>query len=108
MNLNKKVLFSIFSLIIWLLIWVFLFSHLEQWNYIQSFYFSVVTLATVWYWDLSPTNDLSRLFISFYIIIWTWIVVSSIWIISSAIISKKEERLFKQYKEIRKTFKAKK
>lgn len=41
----------------------------EHWSYIDSFYFCVVTSATVGYGDLVPKTDLGKLFTSFYILL---------------------------------------
>ena len=38
----------------------------EDWTLVQSLYFSVVTLATVGYGDLTPTSDFSRIFTIIY------------------------------------------
>lgn len=101
MHKTKEIIISILSLIIWIWIWVFAYRHLEWWNFIESFYFSVITLATVWFWDLHPTNDMSRLFTAFYVLFGTLIVVSSIGIISSAIITSKEKEMLDKYKHIK-------
>ena len=45
------------------------YSSHEGWSYIDSFYFSVVTLATVGYGDLHPTTPTSKLFTVAYIFI---------------------------------------
>src|SRR3954451_22345905 len=41
---------------------------IEHWTPVQALYFCVVTLATVGYGDLHPTNELSQLFTIFYIL----------------------------------------
>ncbi|MBK9559200.1 MAG: two pore domain potassium channel family protein [Candidatus Microthrix sp.] len=41
---------------------------LEDWSWVDSLYFSVVTLATVGYGDLAPTTDLSKLFTVVYLV----------------------------------------
>lgn len=40
----------------------------EDWSWVDSFYFSVVAVTTVGFGDLSPTTDLSKLFTVFYIL----------------------------------------
>ena len=40
---------------------------LEDWSWVDSFYFSVVTLTTVGFGDLSPTTTVSKLFTVFFI-----------------------------------------
>jgi voltage-gated potassium channel len=40
----------------------------EDWTIIESLYFSVVTLATVGYGDLTPTSDETRIFTVIYIL----------------------------------------
>ncbi len=40
---------------------------LEDWSWVDSLYFSVVTLATVGYGDLAPTTDVSKLFTVVYL-----------------------------------------
>jgi voltage-gated potassium channel len=42
---------------------------LEGWSFLDSLYFSVVTLATVGYGDLHPTTDLAKLFTIGYILV---------------------------------------
>ncbi|GIK56750.1 MAG: two pore domain potassium channel family protein [Chloroflexi bacterium] len=45
------------------------YHQFEQWSWVDSFYFTVVTLATVGYGDLSPTNPFTKLFTTLYIVI---------------------------------------
>ena len=44
------------------------YSFLEGWTLVDSLYFSVVTLATVGYGDLTPTTDVAKLFTIGYIL----------------------------------------
>jgi hypothetical protein len=41
----------------------------EKWTWVNSWYFCVVTLATVGYGDLVPKTDFGKLFTSVYIIL---------------------------------------
>jgi hypothetical protein len=40
---------------------------LEDWSWVDSFYFSAVALTTVGFGDVTPTSDLSKIFTVFYI-----------------------------------------
>ena len=45
-----------------------IFYHMvEDWTWVDSFYFSSVAITTVGFGDLSPTTDVSKLFTVFYI-----------------------------------------
>lgn len=61
--------------------WIFLIStstvlfgtifyhHIEKWNWVDAYYFSVVSLTTVGYGDLTPTTNAGKVFTTFYLII---------------------------------------
>jgi voltage-gated potassium channel len=48
----------------------------EDWTFIQALYFSVVTLATVGYGDLTPTTDYARIFTIIYIFLGLGVLVA--------------------------------
>lgn len=79
-----------------LAIGTFFYHFLEKWTWIQAFYFSVVTLATVGYGDLYPTNDFSRLFTAIYILFGVSISVAAITFIGSRYLSKREEKILRK------------
>jgi len=62
----RHILFLVIALIF---VGVLFYSSVEGWSIVDSLYFSVVTLATVGYGDLSPHTTLGKLFTVVYILI---------------------------------------
>jgi len=62
--------------IVILIVGTIFYHYSEGWTWIESIYFCVVSLATVGYGDLHPTNDVSRIFTIFYILAGVGILVS--------------------------------
>jgi voltage-gated potassium channel len=72
------------------------FRHFEGWNWTQSFYFTVSTLATIGYGDLHPTTDASRLFTSFYILAGVGVAVTSLGILGTAYLEQRTQNMLKR------------
>lgn len=54
--------FLFFFIIILLISSTLFYSTYEKWSYIDSLYFSVMTMSTVGYGDLVPSSDLTKIF----------------------------------------------
>ena len=52
------------------------YHYLEGWSWIDSIYFSVITLTTIGYGDFSPQTDEGKIFTMFYIVIGIGIILS--------------------------------
>jgi len=72
------------------------FRFLEGWTWIQSFYFSVVTLSTVGYGDLHPTSDATRLVTALFILAGVGIVLASLTVIGTGLLGRREQRIVKR------------
>ncbi len=90
--LKAETFAAITTLFSWIAIGTVVFHRLESWNWIQSFYFSVVTITTVGYGDFTPTNDLSRLFTAIYILVGVSIGLVTLSVIGSEILRRREQR----------------
>lgn len=54
----------------------FTYRYLEGWGYVDSLYFSVITLTTVGYGDFSPQTTGGKIFTIFYIFIGLGMILS--------------------------------
>lgn len=54
------------------------YHYIEGWSWIDSLYFSVITLSTIGYGDFSPQTDGGKLFTILYILIGIGIILSFI------------------------------
>lgn len=59
-----------------LIMGTFAYHRLEGWDYIDSLYFSVITLTTVGYGDFSPQTTGGKVFTIFYIFIGLGMILS--------------------------------
>lgn len=77
MNHEQRVYTLLGSASIIVLAFGTVFYHLiEGWSLIDAYYFSVVTLTTVGYGDLTPHSSFARLFTTFYIFIGIGIIAT--------------------------------
>ena len=56
------------TVLAFLFIGTIFYRNAEGWSWVDSFYFTVVTLTTVGYGDFSPQTDIGKLFTVLYII----------------------------------------
>ena len=90
MNHRKRLILTLTALmIIFLIIGTYSYHILEGWDYIDSLYFSTVTLTTIGYGDLYPTNNASKLFTVFFILSGVGILLFALTVISSNIDKKR-------------------
>jgi len=68
----------LYTTILILLIGTVTYHFLEGWNYLDSLYFSVVTLTTIGYGDFAPKTDLGKLFTIAYILLGIGIILGFI------------------------------
>lgn len=52
-----------------LILGTFVYHHLEGWTYLDSFYFSFITLTTIGFGDFAPQTDWGKAFTIVYITI---------------------------------------
>jgi hypothetical protein len=92
-RLKVQVSVAISALLGMIVLGTIVYRFLEGWTWIQSFYFSVITLSTVGYGDLHPTSDISRLFTAFYIMTGVAIALAALGIIGKNYLERREKKL---------------
>ncbi len=60
-----------------------MYTALEGWPAIDSFYFTAITLTTIGYGDLTPTHEISKLFTVFFAFSGVGLVIFSLSIITN-------------------------
>lgn len=82
-------------LLIWasmlLLLGTIIYHYAEGWSWIDALYFSVISLTTVGYGDLSPSTTFTKLFTIFYVLNGVGVLVGFL----DAIVGARRERLSK-------------
>jgi hypothetical protein len=68
------------------------YHRVEGWRWLDSFYFSVITLATVGYGDFAPKTDLGKIFTVVYIFTGLGILLGFVNPIGEYIINKRLEQ----------------
>ena len=84
----------LFSLTVVTLLSGTIFYHFqEKWSWLDSLYFSVITLTTVGYGDFSPATGLAKVFTIIYIFIGLGILLGFINAISEQVIQEEKKKL---------------
>ncbi len=101
---NGKI-FMLFSIIAILLgIGTFVYHFAEGWSYVDSLYFSSISLTTRGYGELHPTTTFSKLFTVFYLFLGVVFVIYSLSSLIGHYIQYKEPAITKKVDNIMNSF----
>jgi hypothetical protein len=100
--MNKQIYFAVGLAIILLMTGTFYYNMAEGWPYVDAFYFSTMTLTTIGFGDLAPTNEASRIFTSFYALFGIGIMLYIITYVIKVFIFKQERYFGRAYGYFRK------
>lgn len=59
------------------------YHHIEGWSWLDSYYFTIITLTTVGYGDFAPQTSLGKLFTMLYVVLGLGIISSFILLLAS-------------------------
>lgn len=82
-RLRKKILTVICVMLFMLLFGTVAYMLLEKWSFVDSLYFSTVTLTTIGYGDLYPTTPASRFFTVIFIIVGVAVMLNALTFLGS-------------------------
>lgn len=69
------------------------YHYIEHFDYVDAFYFSVITLTTVGYGDLHPVTEVGKLFTTLYIVVGIGILMAFIDTLSQRVVANKMRRI---------------
>lgn len=82
-----------------LVIGTFFYHSVEGWSWLDSLYFSVITLTTVGYGDFTPETNYGKIFTIIYIFIGLGILIGFVTPIGEYIVDRRLERVQKKEQE---------
>jgi len=77
----------------------FFYHSVEGWSWLDSLYFSVITLTTVGYGDFTPQTDSGKIFTMIYIFLGLGILFGFVTPIGEFLIDRRTERMEKKAQE---------
>lgn len=93
----KGILAFTLAIVLWASVF---YRYVEGWSWLDSIYFSVVTISTVGFGDFSPETAAGKVFTMFYIVIGLGVFVTAVTTIADSILSQgsseKDEDLAKR------------
>jgi voltage-gated potassium channel Kch len=90
--LSDRSVQGILGITVAIILWAAAFYHyVEGWTWLDSIYFSVVTISTVGFGDFSPETSIGKIFTMFYIVVGLGVFVTTATTIADAIISQAKE-----------------
>lgn len=76
-----------------MILWASVFYHyVEGWSWLDSIYFSVVTISTVGFGDFSPETAAGKVFTMVYIIVGLGVFVTAATTVADTILSQEDDK----------------
>lgn len=94
-ELNRNIIYALVIGALLLSAGTAYYHQAEGWSYVDSFYFSTMTLTTIGYGDLVPTTDTSKIVTSIYSIVGIGIILYLATSIALSYINKRGGRLYR-------------
>jgi len=86
----KGLFFIVFLILLIIVIGAVFVHYVEDWPWVDSFYWATTTISTIGYGDLVPQLEITKLFIIFYILIGVSTAIYGLFYLASYMIRKNE------------------
>ncbi len=84
---------GILAFTVGMILWASVFYHfVEGWSWLDSIYFSVVTISTVGFGDFSPETAAGKIFTMIYIIVGLGVFVTAATTVADTILSQDDKK----------------
>ncbi|WP_233422044.1 potassium channel family protein [Ruegeria profundi] len=84
---------GILAFTVGMILWASVFYHfVEGWSWLDSIYFSVVTISTVGFGDFSPETAAGKIFTMLYIIVGLGVFVTAATTVADTILSQDDKK----------------
>lgn len=93
MKISTKIEIVVSTIVAVMLIGTVAYHHLEGWSYVDSFYFTGITMTTIGYGDLHPTTSLSKIFTVFFAFGGVGISLFALSVIAAAYFESRERKM---------------
>lgn len=103
--LKKRIYYAFLIVVVLLAVGTVYYSNVEGWSYVDSFYFSTITLTTIGFGDFAPQTQAAKIFTSIYALFGIGIMLYILSSVIGVFIFKQEryfDRLFFPVRKIRK------
>lgn len=96
-KIDTKFAGAIILVVILMIIGTISFHFIEKWSYMDSFYFTGVTLTTIGYGDLVPITDSGKVFTILFSLMGIGVFLYALSVIAENYFVKKETRAFYKF-----------
>ncbi len=97
--MDVKLKLAIYTLFFLIATGTFFYHFAEGWGYIDSFYFTSITISTIGYGDLYPTTTTGKIFTSFFAFAGVSIAFYALAVIGADYFARREKHLIKELEE---------
>jgi len=99
-SFRAKVFLAVFTVVMLIIVGTVVYKVLEGWGFVDSAYFTMITLTTIGYGDLVPTTGVSKMFTAFFAFAGVAVFLFALSILADYYFGQRAQSLEKQVKRV--------